>query len=64
MGKYVQTFASLLSLIPMKNEYAQKVAFFYGLHPWVCNPILQRSEVLVTCQEMMKVAECMEDDSM
>jgi len=31
MGRYVQTFAFLLSLISMKEEYVQKVAFFHGL---------------------------------
>jgi len=31
MGKCVQTFASLLSFIPMKEEYTQKVAFLHGL---------------------------------
>ncbi len=64
MGRYVQTYTSLLSFIPMKEKYAQKVAILHGLQPWACNTILQRSEVLATCQEMMKVAECMEDDSM
>jgi hypothetical protein len=42
----------------------QKVAFFHGLQPWAHNLILQRSEILVACQEMMKVINCMEDDSM
>jgi hypothetical protein len=41
MGKYVQTFVSLLSFISMKEEYAQKVDFFHGLYPWACNAILQ-----------------------
>lgn len=31
MGRYVQTFASLLNLIPMKEKYAQKVVFLHGL---------------------------------
>jgi hypothetical protein len=64
MGRYVQTFASLLILILMKEEYTQKVAFLHGSHPWACNAILQKSEVPTTYQKMMKVVECMEDDSM
>jgi hypothetical protein len=40
-GGYVQTFASLLSFISMKKEYAQKVAFFHHLQPWAHNAILQ-----------------------
>jgi hypothetical protein len=48
----------------MKEKYKQKVAFLHGSQPWACNAILQRSEVTATCQKMMKVAECMEDDSM
>jgi hypothetical protein len=31
MGRNVQTFMSLLSLILMKEEYTQKVAFLHGL---------------------------------
>jgi hypothetical protein len=31
MGKYVQTFTSLLSFIPMKEKYVEKVAFLHGL---------------------------------
>jgi hypothetical protein len=48
----------------MKKEYMQKVAFLHGLQPWARNATLQRSEVPTTYQEMMKVVECMEDDSM
>jgi hypothetical protein len=48
----------------MKEEYTQKVAFLHGSHPWACNAILQKSEVPTTYQKMMKVVECMEDDSM
>jgi hypothetical protein len=55
MGRYVQTFMSLLSLILMKEEYTQKVAFLHGLQPWI--------QVPMTYQEMMKIVECMEDDS-
>jgi hypothetical protein len=49
IGKYVQTFESLLNLIQLKKEYAQKVAFLHGLQPWAHNAILQRNEVHVTC---------------
>jgi hypothetical protein len=31
MGRYVQTFMSLMSFIPMKEKYTQKVAFLHGL---------------------------------
>ncbi len=64
MGKYVQTFVSLLNFIPMKKEYTQKVPFLHGSQPWVCNAILQISDVLATYQKIMKLAKCMEDDSM
>jgi hypothetical protein len=45
LGKYVQSFVAFLSLIPMKEEYAQKVAFLHGLQPWVHKSIVQRSKV-------------------
>jgi hypothetical protein len=48
----------------MKEEYVQMVAFFHGLKPWAYNVILQRSEILIACEEMMKVTKCIEDDSM
>jgi hypothetical protein len=64
MGRYVQTFVLLLSLIPMKEKYVYKVAFLHGLQPWARNVILQRNKIPATCQEMMKVEECMEDDTM
>ncbi len=62
MGKYVQSFVALLSLIPMIEEYTQKVAFLHGLQPWVHKSIVQKSKVSKSCQEMMKITECMEDD--
>jgi hypothetical protein len=31
MGRYVQTFTSLLSFILMQEEYARKVVFLHGL---------------------------------
>jgi hypothetical protein len=33
MGRYVQTFTSLLNFIMMKEEYAYKVTFFHRLQP-------------------------------
>jgi hypothetical protein len=33
MGRYVQTFTSLLNLILMKEEYVYKVALLHGLQP-------------------------------
>jgi hypothetical protein len=48
MGRYVQTFMSLLSLIPMKEEYTQKVALLHDLQPWTHNAIFQRNEVPMT----------------
>jgi hypothetical protein len=47
----------------MKNENAQNVVFIHGHSPF-CHAILQWNKILATCQEMMKVAECMENDSM
>jgi hypothetical protein len=47
----------------MKEEYAHKVIFFHGHLPF-CSAILQWNGVPTTCQEMMKVMECMENDSM
>jgi hypothetical protein len=47
----------------MKEKYTQKVAFLNGLQPWARKQILQRLEVLKTCQKLLKVVECMEDDS-
>ncbi len=48
----------------MKEKYVYKVAFLHGLQPWARNVILQRNKIPATCQEMMKVEECMEDDTM
>jgi hypothetical protein len=47
--EHVKIFNVLLCLIPMKEEYTQRVPFFNGLQPWVCKQILQRHEVLKTC---------------
>ncbi len=33
MGRYVQTFTSLLNLILMKKEYVWKVTLLHGLQP-------------------------------
>lgn len=55
-------FQTLLNFIPMKEKYDQKVAFLHGLQPWVHKSINQRNEVPKTCQEMMKIVKCMEDD--
>jgi hypothetical protein len=32
---YVQTFSTMLNLIPTKEEYVHNVAFFPNLQPWV-----------------------------
>jgi hypothetical protein len=46
----------------MKEKYTQKVAFLNGLQPWSCKQILQKHKVSKTCQELLKVVECMEND--
>ncbi len=57
---YVRTFNTYLNLILMKRGYACKMMFIHSLQPWAHTLILQRSEVLRTYQEIMKVAKCME----
>jgi hypothetical protein len=32
---YVQTFSTMLNLIPMKEEYVHNVGFLRDLQPWV-----------------------------
>ncbi len=49
LGKYVQSFVALLSLIPMIEEYTQKVAFLHVLQPWVHKSIVQRRKVPKSC---------------
>ncbi len=64
LTKHVETFSALICLVSMKEEYTQRVAFLNnGLQPWACKKIFQRHEVSKTCQELLKVAKCMEDDS-
>jgi len=57
---YVRTFNTYLNLILMKRGYACNMMFIHSLQPWAHTLILQRSEVLRTYQEIMKVAKCME----
>jgi len=62
LAKHVQIFNALLCLVPMKEKYTQRVAFLNDLQPWAHKRLLQRHKVPKTCQELLKVAECMEDD--
>jgi hypothetical protein len=61
MGTYVQTFTSLLSLVLMKKEYAQKVASSMACNLGLAMPFCKGMKSLATCQKMMKVVECMHD---
>jgi hypothetical protein len=48
--KDVQTFSALLCLVPMKEEYTQRVAFLNGLQPWAHKQIFKGSK----CQKHAK----------
>ncbi len=60
---YVQDFSHMLTMVPLKDEYVQKLVFLRGLKPWVRKIVYYRIDILETCQGLMKMVECMEDEA-
>jgi hypothetical protein len=58
---YVQDFNCML--VPFKDEYVQKLIFLHGLKPWVQKIIYQRTNIPETYQRLMKMVECVEDET-
>jgi hypothetical protein len=54
----------MLNVVPFKDEYVWKLIFLHGLKPWVRNIIYERTNILETCQGLMKMVECMEDEAL
>jgi hypothetical protein len=38
---YVQDFSHMLIMVPLKDEYVQKLIFLHGFKPWVWKVILE-----------------------
>jgi hypothetical protein len=47
----------MLTTIPLKDEYVQKLIFLHG-----CKPYVQKIDILNICQGLMKMVEFMEDE--
>jgi hypothetical protein len=54
----------MLIVIPLKDEYAQKLIFLHGLKLWMWKIIYQKIDTLETCQRLMKMVECKEDEAL
>jgi hypothetical protein len=51
-------------MIPLKDEYAQKLIFLHGLKPWVRKIVYLRIDILEMCQGLMKMVEFEEDEAL
>jgi hypothetical protein len=51
-------------MIPLNDEYVQKLIFLHGLKPWVRKIVYQRIDIIETCQGLMKMVECKEDEAL
>jgi hypothetical protein len=58
------TFSCMLTAVPLKDEYVRKLIFLHGFEPWVQKIVYQRIDILKTCQGLMKMVECMEDEAL
>ncbi|CAM6014561.1 unnamed protein product [Sphagnum balticum] len=61
---YVQDFSRMLTMVPLKDEYAQKLIFLHGFKPWVWKIVYQKTDILETWQGLMKIVECMKDETL
>jgi len=52
----------MLTVVPLKEEYAKKLIFLHGLKLWVRKVVYQKMDISETCQGLMKMVECMEDN--
>jgi hypothetical protein len=61
---YIQDFSRMLIMVLLKEEYVQKLNFLHGLKPQVRKTVYQRIDTLETCQGLMKMVECMKDETL
>ncbi len=52
----------MLTMVPLKDEYVQKLIFLHGFKPQVQKTVYRRIDILETCQGLMKMMECMQDE--
>jgi hypothetical protein len=50
-------------MVPLKDEYFQKLIFLHGLKPWMQKIIYQKTDIPKMCQKLMKMMECMADET-
>jgi hypothetical protein len=63
LATYIQDYNCMLIMVPLKDEYAQKLIFPHGLKSSVQKIIYQRIDNPKTYQGFMKMMECMEDEA-
>jgi hypothetical protein len=63
LAAYVQDFNWMLTMVPLKDEYAWKLIFLHGFKPWVQKIVYQKTDIPKTCKGLMKMVECMEDET-
>jgi len=51
-------------MVPLKDEYAQKLIFLHGLKPWVQKIVYQKTNISKMCWGLIKMVECMEDEAL
>jgi hypothetical protein len=54
LATYVQCFYQMLTIVPLKDEYVQKLIFLHGLKHWMWKIVYQTIDILDTCQGLMK----------
>ncbi len=64
LATYVQNFNQMLTMVPLNNEYFRKLIFLHGFKPWVHKIVYQNIDIPKTCQGLMKMVECMEDETL
>jgi hypothetical protein len=63
LATYVHDFNCMLTVVLLKDEYAQKSIFLHAVKPWVWKIIYQRIDIPKMCQGLMKMVKCMEDEA-
>jgi hypothetical protein len=54
----------MLTIVPLKDEYAKKLAFVHELKPWFQKFMYQQVNISNITQSFMKMMECMEDEGL
>jgi hypothetical protein len=62
LATYIKDFNCMLNVVPLKNEYAQKLIFLFYSGPKVQKIVYQWADMSKTCQGLMKMVKCMEDE--